>query len=159
MALRIILTGEDAVLRKKSREVTVFDERLHQLLDDLYETMEEANGVGLAAVQVGILRRAVVIDVGEGRIELINPVITQRSDEKICSPEGCLSFPGETGLVERPKSVTVEALDRNGNFFAVTGQDLLARALCHELDHLDGIIYQDHAILMLDPSEVADEDE
>ena len=148
MALRIIVTGEDPILRKKSREVTVFDERLHQLLDDMYQTMEEASGVGLAAVQVGVLRRVVVVDVGEGKIELINPVIVDRSEEKICMTEGCLSFPDESGLVERPKSVTVQALDRRGDLFTITGEDLLARALCHEVDHLDGIVYKDHAIYM-----------
>ena len=147
MAQRIFLPGDDPALRKKSREVTVFDGRLHQLLDDMHETMTSADGIGLAAVQIGILRRAVVIDIDE-RTELINPVITQASEEILTINEGCLSFPGEQGLVPRPKSVTVSAQDRNGDPITVTGENIFARALCHELDHLDGIIYHDKAIMM-----------
>lgn len=154
MALRKIITGEDPMLRKKSRPVAVFDKRLHILLDDMAESMQQANGVGLAAVQVGILRRVVTIDVGEGVIELINPVITKRSKETITISEGCLSFPGEGGTVERPQRVTVEAQDRHGNFISITGEDLLARAICHETDHLDGIIFKDLASEIYD-----DEDE
>ena len=145
MAQRIFLDGDDPALRKKSREVTVFDERLHRLLDDMHETMTAADGIGLAAVQVGILRRVVVIDT-DGRIELINPVITQASDELIVMSEGCLSFPEERVTVPRPKSVTVSAQDRNGDPFTLTGEDLLARALCHEIDHLDGIVCHDRAV-------------
>ncbi len=154
MAKRIIIKGDDPTLRKKSRPVTVFDHRLHQLLDDMYETMLEANGVGLAAVQVGILRRVCIIDVGEGRIELINPVITKTSEEVMEETEGCLSFPGESGIVARPYIVTVQAQDRRGDLITVTGEELLARALCHELDHMDGVVFKDLASEMLE-----DEDE
>lgn len=153
MALRRIITGDDPILRKKSRPVTVFDSRLHILLDDMAESMREANGVGLAAVQVGVLRRVVTIDVGDGIIELINPVIAERSEEVVTASEGCLSFPGEAGTVDRPQKVTVEGLDRHGNFISVNGEDLLARAICHETDHLDGILYKDLA------SELYDEDD
>ena len=145
MALRILISGDDPILRGKSREVSVFNERLHQLLDDMHETMLAADGVGLAAVQVGVLRRVVVIDIGEGRIELINPVITEKSEETVDMAEGCLSFPEERGLVERPQKVTAQAFDRNGNLFSITGENLLARAICHELDHLDGAVFLDIA--------------
>ena len=159
MAYRTIIKGDDPVLRKKSRDVTVFDERLHQLLDDMYDTMFAANGVGLAAVQVGILRRVAVIDVGYERFELVNPVIIEKSESIICEAEACLSLPGQCGMVERPKKVTVQAFDRNGNSFTMEGEDLLARAICHELDHLDGIVYTDIAVRMLDPSEFKRQDE
>ena len=144
MAIRTIRTVPDEVLTKKCREVTEFDERLWILLDDMYDTMKEKNGVGLAAPQVGILRRVVVIDVGEGKIELVNPKIIARSKETETTDEGCLSLPGAAGLVKRPKSVTVSAQDRQGNEFQMAGQGLLARAFCHELDHLDGIMYTTH---------------
>lgn len=144
MAIRTIRTVPDEVLTKKCREVTEFDERLWTLLDDMYDTMKEKNGVGLAAPQVGILRRVVVIDIGEGRIELVNPKIIARSKETETTDEGCLSLPGAAGLVKRPKSVTVSAQDRQGNEFQMAGQGLLARAFCHELDHLDGIMYTTH---------------
>jgi len=153
MAYRSIIKDEDPILRKKSREVTVFDERLHQLLDDMYDTMFAANGVGLAAVQVGVLRRVVVVDVGFERIELINPVICEKSDTVVLEPEACLSFPKRCGMVERPKKVVVQAADRDGNPITVEGEDLLARAICHELDHLDGVVYLDIATRMLDPEE------
>jgi len=158
MALRNIITGEDPSLRKKSRPVTVFDSRLHQLLDDMAETMDHANGVGLAAVQVGVLRRVVVINVGEGLIELINPVITQKSEETIQITEGCLSYPGESGMVARPHTVTVEAQDREGNLVSVTGSELLARAICHETDHLDGVIFKDLATELFDHDDEEDEE-
>ena len=160
MALRIFLPGGDPALRKKSREVTVFDGRLHQLLDDMHETMTSAGGVGLAAVQIGILRRVVVIDLEE-RLELINPVIVETSDELVTISEGCLSYPGEERrvMVPRPQKVTVSAQDRNGDPITVTGEGLLARALCHEVDHLDGIIYQDKATEILDPEEDDGEEE
>lgn len=158
MAIRNIRKFGDPILRKTSRDVTVFDGRLHQLLDDMAETMYAANGAGLAAVQVGILRRAVVVDVGEGIIELVNPKIVEAAEETIHSSEGCLSFPGQWGLVERPQKVTVEAQDRHGNPITVTGEDMLARALCHETDHTNGIVYLDLATEMLDPSEVEEEE-
>lgn len=150
MALRILLEANDTALRKKSREVTAFDQRLHQLLDDMHETMANAEGVGIAAVQIGILRRVVVIDI-EGRLELINPVLTQASEETLVVSEGCLSFLGERGMVPRPQKVTVNAFDRHGKPFTFTGEDMLARAICHELDHLEGVTFHDRAIMMQEP--------
>lgn len=144
MALREILKFGEDILRKKCREVTAFDDKLRQLLDDMKETLQAADGVGLAAPQVGILRRAVIIDVrdGKGVIELINPVIIEKNGTQTGN-EGCLSAPGEWCEVERPQSVTVKAFDRNGNEFELKGSDLLARAICHEVDHLDGILFID----------------
>lgn len=145
MAIRNIVTEGDSVLRKTCRSVLSFDEKLHQLLDDMKETMYKAEGVGLAAPQVGILRRICVVDVGDGLIELINPVI--ESEEGMQEgAEGCLSLPGKTGVVRRPMKVTVRAQDRNGNTFTVSGEELKARAFCHEIDHLNGILYVDKAI-------------
>ncbi len=144
MAIRNIIKEDDDRLFKKSRPVENFDEKLHTLLDDMAETMYKADGVGLAAVQVGILRRAVVIDCGEGIIELVNPRIAGQSGEQE-EIEGCLSFPGEAFYVKRPASVVVEAQDRNGNTFRVKGTGLLARAFCHEIDHLDGVVFKDKA--------------
>ncbi len=142
MALREIVKGNSEILRKRCREVTSFDERLWQLLDDMKETMYEADGVGLAAPQVGILKRVVVIDIGEGLIELINPeIVSQRGKQD--GSEGCLSFPGEFGNVIRPNKVTVKAQDRNGKEFTIQGKELLARAFCHEIDHLNGIVFKD----------------
>lgn len=140
MALREIREKDDEVLRKVCKEVTVFNERLGILLDDMYETMLSRDGVGLAAPQVGIIKRVAVIDVGDGKIELVNPVIVSEEGVQNGS-EGCLSVPGVYGEVERPQKVTVEAYDRNGNKFTVTGEDLLARALCHEIEHLDGKLF------------------
>ncbi len=143
MAIRQIRLDGDDVLRKKARTVTEFDQRLWTLLEDMKQTMQEANGVGLAAPQIGILRRVVVIDVGEGVIELINPeIIKQRG--KQTGQEGCLSFPGEYGDVTRPHKVRVLAQDRSGDSFQMEGTELLARAFCHEIDHLDGILFVDH---------------
>ena len=145
MALRqIVKFGED-ILRKKSRPVTSFDERLWTLLDDMAETMKKAEGAGLAAVQVGVLRRVVVIDVRDehGLIELINPEIVSTEGIQY-GGEGCLSAPNVWEEVERPNVVTVKAQDRNGKEFTITGSALLARAFCHEIDHLDGILFTDH---------------
>lgn len=142
MAIRNIRTEDDEVLRKKCKEVTSFDEKLWQLLDDMAETMYNANGVGLAAPQVGILKRVVVIDVGEGLLELINPQIISAEGEQT-GDEGCLSCPNQYAQVTRPKTVKVQAKDRNGNHLLLKGSDLLARAFCHEIDHLDGIIFKD----------------
>lgn len=150
MAKRKILNEKDGTLRKKSREVTVFDARLRQLLDDMAETLHEANGVGLAAVQVGVLRRVFIIDVGEGVTEFINPKIILQSAETLSDNEGCLSFPGEYGIVERPQSVTIQAQNRRGDLFTMSGEGLLARAMCHETDHLDGILFYDLATEMLE---------
>ncbi|MCG0274673.1 MAG: peptide deformylase [Thermosediminibacteraceae bacterium] len=144
MAIRKIRKLGDEVLRKKSKKVTIFDEKLKQLLEDMAETMRWANGVGLAAPQVGILKRVVVIDVGGGLIELVNPEIVAKEGE-VLDIEGCLSIPGVTGEVARPKKVKVRAQNREGEFFEIEGEDLLARALCHEIDHLDGILFIDKA--------------
>lgn len=150
MALRNIVKVGDDILKKKCREVTVFDDKLWVLLDDMLETMREANGVGLAAPQVGILRRVAVIDVGEGPIELINPVITSvRGKQR--DVEGCLSAPGQWGYVTRPAKVKVTAMNRYGKEFKVEGTELLARALCHEIDHLNGTVFLDLVEEMYDP--------
>ena len=147
MAILHIVTKDEneEFLRKKSREVTEITPRIRTLLDDMIQTMRHANGCGLAAVQVGVLRRVVVIETEEGLFELINPKIVAWSGEQV-SEEGCLSLPGEWGTTKRPAHVTVRALDRNGNEFELTGHDLLAKAICHELDHLDGILYTDKVI-------------
>jgi len=143
MAIRkIVKLGEDDVLRKRCRKVDKFDKRLHVLLDDMADTMYEADGAGLAAPQVGILKRVVVIDVGEGLIELVNPEIIASEGTQMCI-EGCLSVPGKRGRVERPAIVRVHAQDRDGNHIELEGEEFLANAICHELDHLDGIIYVD----------------
>ena len=142
MALRNIVKKGDDVLTKMCRPVEKFDEKLCTLLDDMYETMEVANGVGLAAPQVGLLRRIVVIDVGEGRIELINPEIIKTSGEQD-GAEGCLSFPGEFGMVKRPMKVRAKFQDRNGEWYEIEAEELLARCIMHETDHLDGQLYVD----------------
>jgi len=143
MAIRkIVKLGEDDVLRKRARKVDKFDKRLHTLLDDMADTMYEADGAGLAAPQVGILKRAVVIDVGEGLIELVNPEIIATEGSQMCI-EGCLSVPGKRGRVERPAKVRVHAQDRDGNHIELEGEEFLAKSLCHEIDHLDGVVYVD----------------
>ncbi len=153
MAIRNIVKDGDSILLKKCRPVEKFNERLWVLLDDMAETMHAANGVGLAGPQVGLLRRVVVIDVGEGVIELINPKIVAYSGEQD-GPEGCLSFPGEYGMVKRPNYVKVRAQDRNGKEFEIDGRELLARAFCHELDHLDGVVFTSRVSRMLGPDEL-----
>ena len=140
MAYREVRKKDDDVLSKVCKEVKNFDKKLEILLDDMYDTMKKCDGVGLAAPQIGILKRVCVIDVGEGKIEFINPVITKTSGSQIGS-EGCLSVPGVYGDVERPEFVTVKALDRHGKEFEISGEGLLARAFCHEIDHLDGHLY------------------
>lgn len=142
---KIVILGEDEVLRKKCRKVEKFDDKLCTLLDDMAETMYAANGAGLAAPQVGILRRVVTIDVGEGLIELVNPEIIA-AEGAVVSVEGCLSVPDRAGMVERPAKVTVRAQNRAGETFEVTGTEMLAKCLCHELDHLDGVVYVDKMI-------------
>ncbi len=142
MAIRILRTKEDEVLYKVCKPVTKFDKKLGILLDDMYDTMNSKNGVGLAAPQVGILKRVVVIDVGEGKIELVNPQIIEEEGVQNGS-EGCLSVPGVFGEVERPMRVKVKAQDRNGNEIIVEGEELLARALCHECEHLEGKLFLD----------------
>lgn len=145
MAIRRILREGDETLRKISRPVTEIDKRTKQLLDDMAETMYSAEGAGLAAPQVGVLRRLVVIDVGDGLIELINPVIVE-TEGSMVNPEGCLSIPGRRGTVQRPERVVVHALNRKGQTIEVEGTEFLAMALCHEIDHLDGILYTDKMI-------------
>lgn len=146
MAIRkIVELGEDDVLRKHARKVEKFDKRLWTLLDDMADTMYDADGVGLAAPQVGLLKRVVVIDIGEGIVELINPEIIHTEGAAI-HPEGCLSVPGRRGTVERPTKTIVRAQDRNGKPFEIEGTDLMSIALCHEIDHLDGIVYVDKMI-------------
>lgn len=154
MAIRNIVTEGDEVLTKVCRPVEKFDGKLEELLEDMYETMQEANGVGLAAPQVGIRRRVVVIDVGDGPIELVNPEILSMSEEEEEEMEGCLSFPGKYGLVKRPHKVWVRAQDRDGNLFELEGEGLLARAFCHEIDHLDGVLFVTHATRMLSQEEL-----
>ncbi|MBQ8393869.1 MAG: peptide deformylase [Clostridia bacterium] len=152
--IQIVKRSEnEEFLRKKSRPVTEITPRIITLLDDMIDTMREANGCGLAAVQVGVLRRMVVIETGEGLFELINPVIIKKSGSQE-GAEGCLSLPGEWGLTKRPEKVTVRAMNRNGDTFELTGEGLLAKAICHEVDHLDGILYTDKAIRMLGADEI-----
>lgn len=140
MGLRKIMTVKDPCLHKVCRPVEKFDGKLHRLLDDMKETLAEANGVGLAAPQVGILRRVVVVDTGEEMLELVNPELLETGGEQVGS-EGCLSVPGKYGIVKRPNYAKVRAYDRDGNEFEVEGEELMARCFCHELDHLDGIVY------------------
>ena len=140
MGLRKVLTVKEPCLHKVCRPVDKFDGKLHKLLDDMKETLEDANGVGLAAPQVGILRRVVVVDTGEEILELVNPELLETSGEQV-GAEGCLSVPGKYGLVKRPNVAKVRAQDRDGNFFEVEGEELIARCFCHEIDHLDGIVY------------------
>ena len=153
MAILNILKEGDETLRKKSRPVTEINERILTLLDDMHETLAVADGIGLAAPQVGVLRRIVIVEVGENKYELINPEIIESSgvQEEI---EGCLSVPDLFGTVKRPEYVKVRALDRNGNTFEAEGHGLLARCFCHEIDHLDGILYIDKAIKTYTPDEL-----
>ena len=140
MGLRTILTDKEPALHKVCRPVEKFDGKLHKLLDDMAETMQNANGVGLAAPQVGILRRVVVVDTGDGVLELVNPTLLETDGEQV-GAEGCLSVPGKYGLVKRPYYAKVRAQDRNGQWFEAEGEELIGRCFCHELDHLDGIVY------------------
>ena len=140
MGLRKILTVQEPCLHKVCRPVEKFDKKLWKLLDDMKETLLDANGVGLAAPQVGILRRVVVVDLGDEMLELVNPELLETSGEQE-GAEGCLSVPGKYGLVKRPNVAKVRAQDRDGNWFEVEGEELIARCFCHELDHLDGIVY------------------
>lgn len=144
MAIRIIRTDEDPILRKKSRKIDKIDEKIVELLDDMVETMYEANGVGLAAPQVGVLRRAVVIDIGEGPIKFVNPEII-KTEGSIDAEEGCLSVPGYSGTVNRPESVLLRYTDENGKEHEMEADGFMARAIFHELDHLEGILYTDKA--------------
>ena len=157
MAIRKIVTKEEEkVLRRKCRKVEKFDHKLHMILDDMIDTLKEADGVGLAAPQVGILRQIVVIDTEEEILELINPEIIKTEGEQI-NVEGCLSCPGVWGYVKRPDTVTIRAYDRNGNLYEMTGKDLLARAFCHEIDHLYGVLFTDKVIEYYYPEEKSDD--
>lgn len=153
MAIRNILKDGDPALHKVCRPVTEFNERLWELLDDMAETLHQADGVGLAGPQVGVLRRLFIMDLGEGVIECINPKIVARKGTQE-GQEGCLSCPGEWGIVRRPKTVILQAQDRFGKEFTLKGEDLLARCICHENDHLDGILFKQNAVRMLAPDEV-----
>lgn len=158
MALRRILGKTEDTLRKISRPVEKIDSRVNTLIDDMIETLAHAQGAGLAAPQVGVLRRIVIVDVGEGPIVMINPEITYKEGVQE-SVEGCLSIPGEWGLTRRPMKVRAEYTDRKGRRREIEGEELLAKAICHELDHLDGILYTDKVIRMVDPSEFENEEE
>ena len=153
MALRKILTVEEPVLHKVSRPVTVFDKKLWDLLEDMAETLYEANGVGLAAPQIGILRRIVLVDLGDELLELVNPEIISVEGEQD-GMEGCLSVPGEYWMVKRPNRARVRAQDRNGEWFEAEGEGLIARCFCHECDHLDGHIYTEKAYRKLTDEEI-----
>lgn len=156
MAIMTIVKDTDEILRKKCRPVTEITPRIIQLLDDMADTLHDSGGVGLAAPQVGVLRRICIIEVEPGElIELINPVITEKkgSQQEI---EGCLSAPGKWGYTKRPATVKVKALDRNGEEFSLEADELLARAVCHETDHLDGILFYDNAVRMLSREEMAE---
>ena len=145
MAVRNILKNGDETLRKICRSQLTFDDRLAVLLDDMAETMYKADGCGLAASQIGVLRRVCIVDIGDGLIELVNPVIIEKKGTQE-EEEGCLSFPGEYGKTKRPMYVKVRAQNRDGETFTVEGTGLKARAFCHEIDHLDGIVYKDRLI-------------
>ena len=145
MALRKIRIDDDPILRKKSRTVEVFDDKLGMLLDDMRETLKKSGGVGLAAVQVGILKRVVVIDLGDGVKELVNPEIIEREGEQR-EVEGCLSLPGRSGVTIRPMTVKVRAQNREGNWVLYKGSELAARCFCHEIDHLDGVLFIDKVV-------------
>ncbi len=157
MGLRKILTDEESALHKVCKPVTSFDSKLHKLLDDMAETLIESGGVGLAAPQIGILRRVVLVDVGMEEpdiIELVNPEMMETDGEQY-GPEGCLSVPGKYGLVRRPNYAKVRAQDRNGDWYEYEGEELIARCFCHELDHLDGIIYTEKMDRFLTEEELA----
>lgn len=145
MAIRNIRTDDDEILRKKSKKVEVINERVRTLIEDMKETMYAADGVGLAAPQVGILKRIAVVDVGEGLVAVINPEIIEKNGSCV-DVEGCLSLPGRQGEVERPESIEVKALNEEGNEVIIAAEGLFARALCHEIDHLDGVLFIDRLI-------------
>ncbi len=153
MAIRNIRKDGDEILRKKSKEVDVINDKIRILLQDMADTLYKADGVGLAAPQVGVLKRVVVIDVGDGLLELVNPVFKSQSGKQVTT-EGCLSVPGIWGELNRPSHVVVEALNGKGEKVVIEGEGLLATALCHELDHLEGILFKDKAIRILDPEDL-----
>jgi peptide deformylase len=155
MAIRNIRKEEDPILKKMSKEVLEIDDKVIELLDDMAETMYDANGIGLAAVQVGVLKRVMIIDIGEELIEMINPVLVRSSGEQL-EMEGCLSLPGLYGEVKRPKEVLMEGLNRKGEKIVIEGHGLLTRALCHELDHLNGILFKDKVVRFVNSEEEED---
>ncbi len=155
MALRKVRVSDDPILRKKSKEITNITDRIKILLDDMVDTMNKEEGVGLAAPQIGVLRRAVVIDIGRGPIKIINPEIIETKGEEI-DVEGCLSVPGRSGTVKRPEYVKLKYIDINGDEKIIEGKGLMARAICHEVDHLEGILYTDK---MIEEVELVEEDE
>ena len=155
MALRKIVTVGDPILTKVCRPVTRFDQKLAILIEDMIETMHNANGVGLAGPQVGVMRRLCVVDTGEEDVELVNPEVVEVSEETQTGVEGCLSLPGEYGIVTRPEHVVVRAQDRNGDWYEYEGEDIVARCFLHEIDHLDGHMYTEIAEKMLTPEELA----
>lgn len=156
MAIRNIVKVGDPILRKTSRKVEKFDEKLWTLLDDMKDTLKKAEGAGLAAVQVGVLRRVVIVDIddGKGLMELVNPEIVEKSDDIIEAEEGCLSVPGQWGVVKRPGTVVVRAQNREGKWCLYKGEGLRARCFCHELDHLDGHIFTDFVTKMLTEDDI-----
>ena len=158
MALRRILSDKNPALHKVCKPVEKFDWRLHKLLDDMADTLEEANGVGLAAPQVGILRRVVTVDLGDEILELVNPSLVETDGEQV-GAEGCLSVPGKYGLVKRPYYAKVRAQDRYGEWYEAEGEELIGRCFCHELDHLDGILYTHVMERFLTEEELAGDDE
>ena len=158
MGLRKILTTKEPALHKTCKAVEKFDSKLHKLLDDMRDTLLDSGGVGLAAPQVGSLRRVVLVDTGDEILELINPSLLETDGEQI-GAEGCLSVPGKYGLVKRPYYAKVRAQDREGNWYEVEGEELIARCFCHELDHLDGIIYTEVMERFLTEEELVSDDE
>ena len=158
MAIKTIRTDGDEVLRKKSKEVEVINDKIKTLIKDMSDTMYKADGIGLAAPQIGILKRIIVIDIGEGLIELINPRIIKEEGEQI-EVECCLSLPGIFGEVKRPAKVSVEGLNPSGETVVIEGTELLARALCHEIDHLNGILFKDIVIRFIERDEEDEEEE
>ena len=158
MGLRRILTHREPALHKTCKPVTAFDAKLHKLLDDMHETLADSGGVGLAAPQIGILRRVVLVDTGEEVLELINPTLLETDGEQI-GAEGCLSVPGKYGLVKRPYYAKVRAQDRYGEWFEAEGEELIGRCFCHEYDHLDGIIYTEKMDRFLTEEELASDDD
>ena len=158
MGLRKILTDKDPALHKVCKPVENFDGKLHKLLDDMRDTLIDSNGVGLAAPQVGILRRVVLVDTGEEILELVNPELMETDGEQE-GPEGCLSVPGKYGLVKRPYYAKVRAQDRYGDWYEAEGEEIIARCFCHELDHLDGILYTQMMERFLTEEELTGDDE
>ena len=158
MGLRKILTDKEPALHKVCKPVVSFDSKLHKLLDDMRETLIDSNGVGLAAPQVGILRRVVLVDTGDEILELINPTMVETDGEQV-GAEGCLSGPGRYGLVKRPYYAKVRAQDRNGDWYEAEGEELIARCFCHELDHLDGVVYTEVMERYLTEDELIMDDE